>query len=82
MNPELNLSTIERDILLTALDGETQGDDTLEFIPGPQSEVDGGRRALTHLVLNDLLIWTGANSYRLTPEGLLTASALRAWVTA
>ena len=78
----LTLTRVECDILLTALDGQIQGEETLEFIPGARSEGDGGRRALTGLVLRDLLHWTGANTYQLTPEGLLTASALRTGVSA
>ena len=79
---EVTLTRIERDILLTALDGQIKGDDDLEFVPGARSEADGGRLALTELVLRDLLNWTGANTYRLTAEGLLTASALRTGVSA
>ena len=78
----VTLSTVEKKILLTALDGKVHGEDAIEFVPGPLSDAEGGRHVLTGLVLRDLLTWNGANTYSLTSEGLLTASALRTRVLA
>ncbi len=79
---EVVLSDLERDILLTAMDGRSRGEDAIEFVPGVPSEVERGRRALATLVLRNLLAWTGKNTYRLTEEGALTATALLTRVTA
>ena len=79
---DLRLSELERDILLTAMDGKLRGEDAIEFVPVPPSDTERGRQALTYLVLHDLLTWTGANTYRLTEEGAVTATALQTSVTA
>ena len=78
----VTLSAVERDILLTALDSKSLGEDAIEFATIIEKKMEGGRHALTGLVLRDLLNWTGANTYRLTEEGLLTASVLRTRVRA
>ena len=78
----VSLSELEGKILLTALDGQREGRETIEVQPYETETPEQCRKALAGLVLRDLLTWTGAHTYSLTDEGAVTAAALMTRISA
>ena len=79
---EVQISELEKDILLSVYSGRTATDLvqlTLSERPGSAGEA---RLALAGLVLRNFLAWAGENTYLLTEEGENTASVLSTHVMA
>lgn len=79
---EVQMSELEKDILLSVYSGRVATDLvqlTLNEKPGSVGEA---RHALAGLVMRNLLAWAGENTYLLTEEGESTASLLSTQVLA
>ena len=79
---QVSLSELEGKILLTALSGQRDGQEAMEFQPYETEAPEQCRKALAGLVLRDLLTWTGTHTYVLTDEGAVTAAALMTRISA